>query len=64
MNNFVKGMGSFNLFPQSKNSRTGPQSAWGAVGKAFRETGNCLRKAMYETSKTTNRTGFGEPIGK
>jgi hypothetical protein len=47
MNSFVKGMGSLNLFPPpAKKHKTTANSAWYAVGNAFRATGDCMRKAI------------------
>ncbi|MDR1252930.1 MAG: hypothetical protein LBK62_12340 [Treponema sp.] len=44
---FIKGMGSFNLFPPaSEPGEINMESAWRAVGDAFQATGDNMRKAM------------------
>jgi hypothetical protein len=56
MNSFVKGMGSLNLFPPpNKEAETTPNSAWYAVGDAFRAVGNNLRAVMYEEAVKISR---------
>jgi hypothetical protein len=46
MNNFVKGMGSFNLFPPQKPDKTGLENAWCKVAVAFAKTGTNMRTAI------------------
>jgi len=46
MNNFVKGMGSFNLFPPQKSDKTGLENAWYKVAAAFAKTGTNMRTAI------------------
>jgi hypothetical protein len=48
MNSFIKGMGSFNLFPKPKTDKTGPGNAWKGVADAFARTGLNMRKAIIE----------------
>jgi len=48
MNNFVKGMGSLNMFPRWGTAKTKPEAAWEAVWDAFRQTGDYMRSAMIE----------------
>jgi hypothetical protein len=48
MNSFIKGMGSFNLFPKPISDKTGPGNAWKGVVDAFARTGMNMRKAIVE----------------
>jgi hypothetical protein len=48
MNSFIKGMGSFNLFPKPKLAKIGPENAWKGVADAFAKTGMNMRKAISE----------------
>ena len=56
MNNFIKGMGSLNLFPppQRQGNETAG-SAWQDVGKAFLAAGNNLRTAINEQSTQSTK---------
>jgi hypothetical protein len=46
MNSFIKGMGSFNLFPPvEKNRKPSVETAWEGVGKAFEAVGNDFEAA-------------------
>jgi hypothetical protein len=46
MNSFIKGMGSFNLFPKPRSDKLGPENAWKGVANAFARTGINMRKAI------------------
>jgi hypothetical protein len=48
MNSFIKGMGSFNLFPNPKLTRTKSENAWNGVSNAFARTGMNMQKAIIE----------------